>query len=143
MHTFSPSRSGVIFNPSMKVLGTTSIQAVPQMPETRLYQMDLGWITCFPRCCQCVSVGSQTRTPSSLSRVGSLSSCSASVISKQKGRHPPWCSPTSFPLTNTSVDQSTASKCSSTRFPRHPSGILNVRRYHRISCRFQGSLDSR
>lgn len=52
-------------------------------------------------------------------------------MSNAKGVKPPVCEPTAMPFTQTSVFQSTAPKCSSTRLPCHFPGTEKVRSYQR------------
>src|SRR5512137_831135 len=106
---------------SIAVSGTGSSQTVFQIPETAVYQMDLGLRTCLPCCCQDASVGSQTATTNSFSP-----STRWDVISKLNGRYPPVCLPISSPFTQTVASQSTAPKCSKTRFSCHFSGMVKV-----------------
>jgi hypothetical protein len=54
--------SGTSVSESIAGSGTGSIHTVCQMPVTDVYQMPLGRLTCFPRGCVPMSVGSQTAT---------------------------------------------------------------------------------
>ena len=108
----------------MYCCGTASSHTVCQMPLTGVYQMPSGRFTCLPRGWQPASVGSHTRTFSSLSPF-----LSAAVMSNSNGVKPPVCVPTQTPFTQTSAFQSTAPKCSSTRLPFHFGEIVKVRLY--------------
>src|SRR5690606_18509586 len=94
---------------------------------TGVYQILLGWLTCFPRGCGPSSVGSETATIISCSPEPFISL----VISKENGSYPPSCFPAELPFTNTSHCQSTAPKWSSNLPFRMAAGTLTVRLYHR------------
>ena len=51
-------------------------------------------------------------------------------MSKVNASYPPRCPPSRLPLSATAASQSTAPKCSSTRWPDHSFGTVKVRRYH-------------
>ena len=120
-----PSMSGVVRMFSMARSGTGSSHTVCQMPLTGVYQICPGLLTCLPRACLPLSVGSHTRTTTSLSPF-----FSACVMSNAKGVNPPQCSPSLVPFTHTVVFQSTAPKFSNTRCPFQWEGTEKVRRYH-------------
>ena len=58
------SRLGMALMPEMWLFATGSIHTVCQMPLTGVYQMPLGFSTCFPRGWYPLSVPSNTRTTS-------------------------------------------------------------------------------
>ncbi len=76
-----PSVCGVILSAAMESSGTCSSQTVCQMPETGVYQMPPGSVTCLPWSCQAVSVASVAFTTRVLSP-----GLRAAVMSNENGR---------------------------------------------------------
>merc|ERR1719424_2318309 len=90
------------------------------MPETAVYHMCRGELRrCLPTGWPCSSVSSITST-STHCGVVAVGRRRYAEISRLKGAYPPLCEPAFRPLTNTSVLQSTAPKCSSTPPPSSP-----------------------
>ena len=109
------------------ILPTGSSHTVCQIPLTGVYQMPLGFVTCFPRDWNPLSVGSRTRT----TIVFLPLVFTAAVISKKNGVNPPLWVPTLMLFTHTSACQSTAPKCSIMFWFFHCDGILKSRLYHK------------
>ncbi len=112
----------------MRVALTVSSHTSCQMPVVRGYQIECGssFQSCLPRGFSRSSELSSARTTISCT----VPSTKACVISAQNGVNPPWCEHIRLPFTHTSASQSTASKCTSNRFPSGRGSCSQVRRYH-------------
>ena len=118
---------------SRRALGTGSSHTVCQMPDTGVYQMPFGSRICLPRGCSPADDGSHADSTSSFAP-----SRRKSVRSKENAVEPPAWLPTSAPLSQSVASKSTASKCTSTRWPCQAAGTVNERRYQRRSLGVTG-----